>query len=130
VFLELRTAPDAQLVEVRTLTKSATSPSEASVVREYVLGHPEETARLVDLIARGRQLWAELPAAEVIFRREQLFQAGLEQHADVLGDYEIEPGVRLLATTPERRLEMALTWSNEMQEGRLAYMGLEAAIPR
>ena len=99
-------------------------------MREYLLGHPEETARLVDLIARGRRLCAELPAAEVICRREQLFQAGHEQHADVVGDYEIEPGVRLLATTPERRLEMALTRSNEMQEARLAYMGVEAAIPR
>jgi hypothetical protein len=31
-------------------------------------------------------------------------------------------------TTPEERLTTALQWSLEMQDSRLAYMGLDAAI--
>jgi len=99
------------------------------VVRESLGERPEEKDRILDLIVRGRQLWNEVPSAEVIYNREVLFQRGLEQRGDVVGDYEIEPGVRLVDTSAEQRLEMALAWSNELQEGRLAYMGLEEAIP-
>lgn len=113
----------AAIDEIRHLTVGS------SAVRQWVEAHPEDKGRLLDVISRGRELWANLPVADVIFGREQLFQQGIERHADVIGDYELEEGVRLVDTTPEQRLEMALTWSNEMQEGRLAYMGLEEAIP-
>lgn len=113
----------ANIDEVRHLTVGS------GVVRAHLLDHPDEKPRILDIITRGRELWASLPTPEVIFRREQLFQQGLEQHADVAGDYEIEPGTRLVDTTPEQRLEMALSWSNEMQDSRLAYMGLEEAVP-
>lgn len=108
----------ANIDEVRHLTVGS------SVVRQHLVDHPEDTDRLVELISRGRELWNSLPTPEVIFKREQLFQQGLEQHADVVGDYEIEDGRRLIDTTPEERLEMALRWSSEMQDGRLEYMGL------
>jgi hypothetical protein len=42
----------------------------------------------------------------------------------VVGDYEIWPGKRLIDSSPEERLMTAATWSFEMQESRLAYMGL------
>jgi hypothetical protein len=113
----------AAIDEIRHLTVGS------AAVRQWVQAHPEDKEHLLDVITRGRELWAQLPVAEVIFRREQLYQQGLERHADVVGDYEIEDGLRLIDTTPEGRLEMALTWSNDMQEGRLAYMGLEEAIP-
>lgn len=111
----------ANIDEIRHLTVGST------VVRQHVLDHPEEADRLVELVRRGRALWAGLPVAEVIFRRENLFQEGLEEQRDIVGDYEIAPGRRLLDTSPEDRLAMALEWSREMQDSRLAYMGLEEA---
>lgn len=113
----------AAIDEIRHLTVGS------SAVRQWVRAHPEDKDHLLDVISRGREHWASLPVADVIFRREQLYQQGLERHADIVGDYEIEEGQRLIDTTPEQRLDMALTWSNDMQEGRLAYMGLEEAIP-
>jgi hypothetical protein len=104
--------------EIRHLTVGS------AVVRQHLEAHPEDRDRLRDLIRRGRAMWADLPVFDVILRRERLFQQGLEALADVVGDYELEPGTRLLDTTPEDRLMMAATWSQEMQDGRLAWMGL------
>jgi hypothetical protein len=64
----------------------------------------------------------------MVFRREELFQQGLEQHASVVGDYEIWPGRRLVDTTPAERQGTAEGWSNEMKTIRLKYMGLEEAV--
>jgi hypothetical protein len=84
---------------------------------------------VLDLITRGRALWAQLPTTDVIVKREMYFQDGMEQQADVVGDYLVWPGKRLIDTTPEERLTAANTWSNEMQNSRLHYMGLAEAIP-
>jgi hypothetical protein len=97
------------------------------VVRQHLVDHPDDKQRVLDLITTGRRLWEELPVAEVIYRREVLFQQGLEQHADVVGDYEVWDGRRLVDTTAEERLETVLRWSNETQESRLEYMGLPEA---
>lgn len=113
----------ANIDEIRHLTVGS------AVVREYLLAHPDEKPRVLDIINRGRALWAGLPTADVIMKRELLFQEGLQQHADVVGDYEIWPGKRLIDTTPEERLVAAETWSMEMQNSRLQYMGLPEAIP-
>ena len=99
------------------------------IVRQHVLDNPSDTQRLVELIAEGRQIWAKLPTAEIIFAREQLFQAGILLHRDRIGDYEIFPGRRLVDTTPEERLLRALQWSEDIQRSRLAYMGLGDAMP-
>ena len=96
----------------------------SSVVKQHLTAHPEDLPRLQELIDRGRAMWAGLPVFDVILRRERLFQEGMQQLADVIGDYEIAPGLRLLDTTPDDRLLMAATWSQEMQDSRLAYMGL------
>jgi hypothetical protein len=64
----------------------------------------------------------------VIFKREMLFQEGMRQQADFIGDYEIWKGRRLIDTTPEERLGAAASWSKEMQNSRLQYMGLSEAI--
>lgn len=58
------------------------------------------------------------------YRREELFQQGLEQHRALVGDYEAWPGRRLVDTTAEERMRTALEWSRRTQESRLAYMGL------
>ena len=96
----------------------------SAVVKHYLEQNPHELPRLKQLIDRGREMWGTLPVLDMILRREMLFQQGMSQYADVLGDYELEPGVRLLDSTPEQRLMLAATWSLQMQESRLAYMGL------
>lgn len=113
----------ANIDEVRHLTVGS------SVVRQHLLDHPEEKERVLDIITRGRALWAELPTDDVILHRERLYQRGLEQRARWVEGYEIWPGRQLLDTTVEERLEAANSWSAEMQDGRLRYMGLDEAIP-
>jgi len=113
----------ANIDEIRHLTVGS------AVVREYLIAHPDEKERILEIIRRGRKLWTELPTQEVIFKRELLFQEGLQQQAAIVGDYEIWDGRRLIDTTPEERLITANTWSMDMQNSRLAYMGLAEAIP-
>jgi len=108
----------AGIDEIRHLTVGS------EIVHDYLLAHPHEKARIGALITEGQQLWASVPVLEMLGRREALFQEGLAQHAEVAGDYEIWPGRRLVDTTPEERVAKAMEWSMEMQENRLAYMGL------
>ena len=104
--------------EIRHLTVGS------SIVREHLLAHPGDRPRLLALVAEGRALWDELPVIDVVYRREVLFQEGMTAMAEVVGDYEIWPGRRLVDTTPEERLLTAAGWSQAMQDSRLAYMGL------
>jgi hypothetical protein len=104
--------------EIRHLTVGS------AIVKQYLEAHPEELPRLKDLIERGRSMWGSLPVLEMILRREKLFQEGMQQLSHVLGDYELAPGKPLVDSTPEERLMMAATWSMQMQDSRLAYMGL------
>jgi hypothetical protein len=101
----------------------------SAVVRQHLIEHPQDRSRILEIITRGRQLWAGLPTNELIFHREVLFQQGLEQLRDLVGNYEIWDGKRLIDTTPEERLVTASEWSRMMQDSRLRYMGLEEAIP-
>ncbi|MGW0567362.1 VlmB-like protein [Streptomyces tauricus] len=112
----------AGIDEIRHLTVGS------SVAREHLLAHPEDRSRILDLIVHGRRLWSELPVTDMVLSREALFQKGLDQHADLVGDYEIWPGRRLVDTTVEERVGTALRWSEEMQTRRLAYMGLPEAV--
>ncbi|MFJ8658558.1 VlmB-like protein [Streptomyces sp. NPDC093795] len=112
----------AGIDEIRHLTVGA------AAAREYLEAHPEERERAVALIREGMGLWDVLPGHAMVHRREVIFQKGLEQHADVVGDYEIWPGRRLVDTTPEERQAQAEKWTEEMQESRLKYMGLEEAL--
>src|SRR3954454_3507548 len=93
------------------------------VVRQHLLDHPDDKPRVLELITAGRRLWERLPVAETIFCREVLFQQGLEQHAGMVGDYEVWDGRRLVDTTAEERLETVMRWSTETQDSRLDYMG-------
>jgi hypothetical protein len=70
------------------------------------------------------RLWSELPVQQMTFRREQLYQQGLDQHRDLAGDYELWPGRRLVDTTAEERMLAAAEWSRVTQEARLTDMGL------
>jgi hypothetical protein len=108
----------AGIDEIRHLTVGS------AVIRQYLQEYPGELPRLKDLIERGRALWADLPVLDMILRRERLFQEGMQQLGHVVGDYELAAGKRLLDSTPEDRLMMAATWSMELQDSRLAAMGL------
>jgi hypothetical protein len=96
----------------------------AEVVREHVERHPEERARLRELIGRGLKLWQELPILPLLVEREMLFQAGMEPLRSLLGDYELVPGRRLADTTVEERIGLQGRWSEEMRGQRLAQMDL------
>jgi hypothetical protein len=98
-------------------------------VRQHLREHPEDRQSLIQLIREGRQVWNELPVVEIIVGRELVYQEGIEQHREEIGDYEIFPGRRLIDTTAEERLATALRWSHEIQTQRLTYMGLPEAIP-
>jgi hypothetical protein len=96
----------------------------SSLVRRHVAEHPEEGQRLAGLAMQGLHLWKELPIKDALIRREALFQAGLPGVRDVLGDYELLPGRRLIDTSVEERLGIQMEWSANMQTQRLQYMGL------
>ena len=70
------------------------------IIRKHVRDNPSDARRLVELIAEGRQIWAKLPIAEIIFAREQVFREGILLHRDRIGDYEIFPGRRLWTRPP------------------------------
>ncbi|MPZ82412.1 MAG: VlmB-like protein [Actinophytocola sp.] len=112
----------AGIDEIRHLTVGA------AVAKQYLEAHPGEKDRVLELIGRGMHLWTVLPVHDLVLRREVLFQRGLEQHAHVVGDYEIWPGRRLVDTTPEERAATADEWSTEMKASRLTYIGLEDAL--
>ena len=112
----------AGIDEIRHLTVGS------SIAKEHLARHPEDKLTVLELMGRGGKLWAELPVQDQVYRRELLFQEGMLAHADVVGDYEIWRGRRLIDTTPEERLQTAVDWSREMQRARLVYMGLEEAL--
>ncbi|WP_030608652.1 VlmB-like protein [Streptomyces sclerotialus] len=115
-------ARGAAIDEIRHLTVGS------SILRDHLAAHPEYRPRLLDILREGRKLWDELPDAEYVLAREELFQEGMRQHADVVGDHEVWPGRRLLDTTPEERYETAGRWTDEMAGVRLVHMGLPEAV--
>jgi hypothetical protein len=112
----------AGIDEIRHLTVGA------AIARQHLIDHPEDRARVLAMITRGMAFWDELPTHEMVLRREKRFQEGMLEQADVIGDYEIWPGRRLIDTTPDERQAAAERWSDEMKHKRLKYMGLEEAV--
>ncbi|MGY1502768.1 VlmB-like protein [Streptomyces sp. QTS52] len=108
--------------EIRHLTVAST------ILRDHVARFPEYRPRLLEILRAGVRLWDEIPDREFVIHREELFQQGMAQHAERIGDYEIWPGVRMLDTTPEQRYDMAEQWTDEMAESRMAYMGLPLGV--
>jgi hypothetical protein len=102
----------------------------AEVVRAHVARHPEERERLLKLVYQGLSLWQELPILQLLIEREMLFQAGMQPHRELLGDYELVPGRRLIDTTVEERIGLQGHWSDEMRGRRLARMGLVGPGPQ
>jgi hypothetical protein len=115
-------ARGASIDEIRHLTVGS------SIVREHLIRHPDYRPRLMDILVRGRALWDGIPDRKFVLRREELFQTGMLQHANLIEDYELFPGRLLLDTTPEERNDTAERWTDEMADIRLKYMGVEEAI--
>jgi hypothetical protein len=112
----------AGIDEIRHLTVGA------EIGRQYLQEHPDEAPRVLKMIERGMNMWTELPVHQMILDREELFQVGLDEHKEIVGDYEIWPGRRLIDTSPAERQEAADNWSEQMKHKRLTYMGLTEAL--
>ncbi|PCK07420.1 MAG: VlmB-like protein [Alteromonadaceae bacterium] len=112
----------ANIDEIRHLTVGA------SIIKEHLEKFPEDRAHVLNVIKAGVEKWESLPTDEVVLRREKLFQEGMMAHKELLESYELIPGVRLIDTTPEQRLDIAVQMTKELQIGRLNYMNLEEAI--
>ncbi|HEY3608752.1 MAG TPA: VlmB-like protein [Pseudonocardiaceae bacterium] len=115
-------ARGASIDEIRHLTVGS------SIIREHLVEHPEYRPRLLEILAEGERLWDSVPDRKYVMAREELFQQGMRQHADLVGDYEVWPGRRMLDTTPEERYGMAEQWTDQMAEIRMAYMGLAGVL--
>ncbi|GIH02051.1 hypothetical protein Rhe02_01180 [Rhizocola hellebori] len=100
----------------------------SSFVRQHLIDHPESREHVLDILRRGRKLWETLEDKEFVMNRERLFQEGMQPHAELLRDYELFPGTRLIDTTPEERWDIAARWNDELADARLAYMGIPEAI--
>lgn len=98
----------------------------SSILRDHLIRHPEYRRRVLEILDAGRELWSRVPDREYVIYREELFQEGMAQHADLLDGYELCPGRRLLDTTPDERYALAEQWTDEMAQVRMAYMGLPA----
>lgn len=95
------------------------------IVREHVRRHGrDEKERILTLLEAGRARWESLPVVDMLFERERLFQQGLDENRNAIGDAEIWPGRRLVDTTVDERVMKAATWSVEVQDQRMRYMGL------
>jgi hypothetical protein len=115
-------ARGAAIDEIRHLTVGS------SIVREHLLRDPGYRPRAMEIITAGRKLWDEVPVLKYVLRRENLFQEGMRQHADLLNGYEVFPGRLMLDTTATERYDIAERWTDEMAEVRLRYMGLPEAV--
>ncbi|GAA2581662.1 hypothetical protein SMC26_12105 [Actinomadura fulvescens] len=99
----------------------------SSIVREHLLRDPGYRSRVMEIVTTGRRLWDEVPVLKYVLRREDLFQEGMRDHADLLDGYEVFPGRKLLETTATERYDIAERWTDEMAEARLRYMDLPEA---
>jgi hypothetical protein len=100
----------------------------SSIVRRHLEQNPADTERLVEIVRGGMHLFYELPVIDQLSGWEALFQEGMEEHADLLADYEVWPGRRLLDTSPGERIGNTLEMTARIHEHRLKDMGLAAAL--
>lgn len=99
-----------------------------SIIRDHVQQYPDERDRLVEIIREGMRLWEQLPVGEQLTRWENWFQEGIAPHHELIGDYEIWEGRRLVDTTAQERIEKALEVTSTVHSTRLTEMGLGRAL--
>ena len=96
----------------------------ADIVRREINASDQTRKEVSACVREGLQLWERLPVAEMMFEREQDYQAGMRQFPDLVQDYYLDDGLPLLNSTPEQRIELAIKWSKELQYARMADIGL------
>ncbi|MFB7718344.1 hypothetical protein [Nocardia sp. NPDC056100] len=96
----------------------------STLIRTWLEQQPYDRDRVADIVDHAWSRWSNIPILTVLSERERLFQAALLAEPDLVGDYEIWPGRRLLDTTADERIDVALARSREIQTSRLAYLGL------
>ena len=99
-----------------------------SIIRDHIQQYPDERDRLVEIIRDGMRLWEQLPVGEQLTRWENWFQEGLQPHCELIGDYEIWEGRRLIDTTAQERIQKALEVTSTVHSTRLTEMGLGRAL--
>jgi hypothetical protein len=114
-------ARGAAIDEIRHLTVGS------SIVREHLIRNPGYRPRVMEIVRAGRQLWDDVPVRDYVLRRENLFQEGMHEHAELLDGYEVFPGCKLLDTTATQRYDIAEQWTDDMAEARLRYMNIAEA---
>lgn len=100
----------------------------SSYVRDHLLANPEDRGHVMDVVRRGRRLWDQVAGEEFVMHRERLFDEGMPAHRELLADYELYPGRRLVDTTARERWDIAARWNDELIKARLDYMGLPEAF--
>jgi hypothetical protein len=96
----------------------------ASIVKAHLREHPEDRERIAAAAQAGMAFWQRVPILDVIVERELLFQDGIREQRELLGDYELVPGRLLAETSAEERLSLQVNWSQDLQRERAAFMGL------
>lgn len=97
----------------------------SSIIKKYVQSNPANKEALLAVIAEGKKLWEGLPVSQMIYARELLFQEGMESQSSLLESYELIPGLRLLDSSVNSRLQLAFSWSEKLQASRMKFMGLD-----
>lgn len=113
-----RTQLRANIDELRHLTVCA------HIVKTAIEKNPALKKEALNCITEGLALWHEISFSQLYVEREELYQLGIEQHKDLIVDYELVPGILLSETTVESRMAISNQLVDRMQQSRLKYMGL------
>ena len=113
----------ANLDEIRHLTVCA-NILKAAIERDYQVFQQINT-----VLEQGMELWQQIPIQEVVYQRELLFQQGMLEYREVVGDQILAGNLRLIDSTPEQRLHLTFEWTQQVQASRMKYIGLEKLAP-
>ncbi|AOY82444.1 hypothetical protein BJP36_23585 [Moorena producens JHB] len=109
----------ANLDEIRHLTICA------NIIKEAIERNPQVLGQVGTVLYDGMELWKKIPIKDIVYKREVLFQKGMFEHKNIVGDQPLTEELRLIDSTPEQRLQLTFEWTQQMQASRIKYMGLE-----
>lgn len=97
----------------------------SEIVRALLIKQPGLLDEVNECLDEGMQIWSQVPIQELVLRRENLYQEGMQQHSWLADSVYIDE-TPLVQTTPESRMQTAERWSEQMQASRLRFMGLDS----
>ncbi|NET58789.1 MAG: hypothetical protein F6K47_22360 [Symploca sp. SIO2E6] len=109
----------ANLDEIRHLTICA------NIIKKAIEGNPQVIGQVGSVLHDGMELWKNIPIQDIVYKREVLFQKGMLEHKNIVGDQPLTEELRLIDSTPEQRLQLTFEWTQQMQTSRIKDMGLE-----